>query len=172
MLHLALFPGCWQANDATRTRSLADEGAVGGHEELDVREATREPETETLLPCHVEMGIDLVDEHDARLIADVVSILREEREATPGCMEPSHQVDDQRGSGTISVAHLLEVKHDAVLYEPKAIGIDMMHLASIGEEPVIDQGEHLIAKPPGTRLVLERTKMLELEPIDGLGERR
>ena len=44
---------------------MADEGAMGGDDELDIGEMPLEPEADSLLPGDVKMEIDFIDQDHA-----------------------------------------------------------------------------------------------------------
>jgi hypothetical protein len=81
------------------------------------------------------------------------------------------QTEQLAHDGAITIARLLQRERDAVAMDPESIGVDMVDLAAVGEEAVVQQGDHVVAQLRGALAPFERAEVNLLEPVHRFGQR-
>ena len=152
---------------------------MGGDDELDLREAGREPPADAALPVRVEVGVDLVDEDDAGCddLGRVVG--GEDLICAVGGDELADELEGEAEDRAEAVAELIDVEIAVVgVAEADPLGVDADHADTVREEVAVVQevGEALeeaavfSAAHVSAVLRLERLELERLQPGQALRE--
>ncbi len=117
---------------------------MGGDQELDVGEVRLQPVADPLLPGDVEVGVHLVDQHDAGGRHQRPSALghQVDARARPLGRQGPEDVEDQGHRRAVAVAHLVEGELLPVPGDPESVGVDLAHLVPVREQPVLEQRQY------------------------------
>lgn len=124
------------------------------------------PLADTLLPTDVEMGVDFVDEHDARHRDDGVPVALLDAKVAIGTLKVSHDVDDERRDRAVAIAHAAQGKDAARGVHPEVVGIDAGHLVVVGQQAIGEQEFHGLYEFPRSGTPFEAAQMLIDQPGD------
>jgi hypothetical protein len=91
------------------------------HQKLYPWKSLEKPKTEMLLPRHVHVRVDLIDQDYAWVITDQRVVLSLEVQATVRLMQPTYKINDQRRDRPVAVAHVLKGEFHIVTADPKSL---------------------------------------------------